>query len=199
MSYRVHEHPKLKPNRTAVDIATPVKLYMNNGTVTNFAFPCWYQEVLPPVPARIHDRHLHDHQGWPSPMHPDHSCQLWIPEPGYEIPVPHHPECMPFARHYIDHTRLHPIHLLSSEEGYTTASVAWAGEHEGVVATASIDPEEDWVVRVALTANDPNAVTEVARYLMTVFVNAPGGNGLPAKKDIVALAQLNIYPSAYQA
>ena len=199
MSYRVKEHPKPKPQRSAVDIATPVKLYMNNGTVSNFAFPCWYQEVLPPVPARIHDRHLHDHQGWPSPMHPDHSCQLWIPEPGYEIPVPHHPECIPAARHYIDNARLIPIHLRSSDEGYTGASVAWASGHAGIVASATIDDEEDWVVRLAVTANDPNAVDEPQKYRMTVFVNAPASNGLPAKKDIVALAELVIMPSAYQA
>ena len=36
MGYRINSHPKPKPRRTAVDIATPAKLYVHNGTLAHF-------------------------------------------------------------------------------------------------------------------------------------------------------------------
>lgn len=197
MSYRIHEHKPPKPRREVDDVTTPMKLYIHNGVSSDFAFPCYYQEIHKPVPMRPHDRHWHDHIGWPAPSHPGHSCQLWIPEHGCRLPG--HPECHPHCRHYVDLSTLTPIHLTSSEEGYTTVSVAWVTAPTGITVTAWIDEEEDWVVHVNVDCKDPNAKEKPQTYKMTVFANAPAANGKPARRDIVALAELVVLPSAYVA
>lgn len=197
MAYRLHEHKKPEQRRTAVDIATPIKLYVHNGTSANFAFPCWYQEVLPPVPAKLHNRSLHDYHGWPNPRHPDHSCQLWIPD------RPHHcvhgfKECSPFCKHYIDYKRVVPIHLTSDYEGYTGSEVAWVDKPEGITISSSIDDVEDWVVRVHVDCLDPAALEEPQKYKFTVFVNNEDDEDRKMyRRDIVALAELIVLPSAY--
>lgn len=195
MAYRKHEHRKPRAQRSAVDITTPVKLYVNNGATASFAFPCWYQEIKPPVPARLHDRHLHDHQGWPSPNHHDHICQLWIPEKGHCVHGMQ--ECHPHCRHYIDYSRVTPIHLLSDYEGYDGAFVAWAGEHEGIEANAYIDPDEDWVVRVNIDCKDPKAIDEPQEHKLTVFIGSDMVNGSYTRRDPIIVAKLIVYPSAY--
>ena len=203
MAYRLREHRHHEPRRTAVDIATPIKLYVHNGTVANFAFPCWYQEIHPPIPANLHDRKLHDHHGWPNPSHPDHICQLWIPEQGHCIHGMQ--ECHPHCRHYIDYKRVFPIHLTSEYEGYDSADVAWVDKPDGISAEAYIDPVEDWVVRLHVECMDPNALEEPQHYKLTVFVNSPGESTSAksvwhpstSRRDIVALAELVVLPSAY--
>ena len=195
MGYRTTDHKPPRPQRSAVDIATPVKWVVNNGTIAAFAFPCWYQEIKPPVPARLHDRKMHDHMGWPKPDHPDHICQLWIPEEGHCVHG--FQECHPHCKHYINYKNVSPIHLLSDYEGYDGAFVAWAGEHEGITATAYIDPDEDWVVRVVVDCKDPNAIEEPQTYKLTVFVGSVNGQGVYERRDIVALTELTVLPSAY--
>ena len=195
MAYRKLEHRKPKPQRSAVDIATPIDLFVHNGGTANFAFPCWYQEIKHPLPAHLHDRKLHDHHGWPRPDHPDHICQLWIPEAGQCVHG--FRECHPHCRHYIDYSKVIPIHLLSEYEGYESAFVAWTGEHEGIVATAYIDPDEDWVVRVNIDCKDPNALDEPKKYRFTVFVGSDMVDDSYTRRDIVALAELTVLPSAY--
>jgi len=193
MSYRHHEHKPPRVSRAATNTTTPIKLFMHNGTVADFAFPCWYQEVKPPLPARIHDKHTHDYQGWPSWKHPGHSCQLWIPEPGYHTHIPG--ECQHWFRNYIDYKMVTPIHLLSDYEGYDdTGIVAWVGEHEGIEIAASVDPVEDWVVRLDVTANDPNALERPQAYKFSVFLDSNVTN----RRDLVLLAELIVLPSAYE-
>lgn len=212
MAYRLHEPKRHEPRRTIVDTATPLKLYMHNGTVSNFAFPCWYQEIYPPVPAVLHNRDLHDHFGWPSPTRPDRSCQLWIPEEGHCIHGMQ--ECHPHCRHYIDFRKVRPIHLLSEYEGYDKAFVRWVKEPNGIDYQAYIDPEEDWVVRLVVNCQDPNAVEEPQVYKGTLFISAEPGKtedttsnkGLIKsstemvnnnyRTDIVALFELIVLPSA---
>lgn len=198
MSYRIHEKKPPKPRREVDDVTTPMRLYVHNGTSGDFAFPCYYQEIHHPVPMRPHDRHWHDHIGWPAPSHPGHSCQLWIPEKGCCPPGPH-AECARHCHHYLDMTTLTPIHLTSDEEGYTSVSVAWVEAPTGITVTTWIDDEEDWVVHVNVDCKDPNATEEPQVYKMTVFANAPAANGKPARRDIVALAELVVLPSAYVA
>lgn len=198
MAYRHHEHKPPKPRREVDDVTTPMKLYIHNGIANDFAFPCYYQEIHKPVPVVPHDPHWHDHVGWPSPNHPGHSCQLWIPGTGCTFPEPH-PECHRHCEHYVDMTTLTPIHLTSEEEGYTTFSVAWVEEPTGITATASIDPDDDWVVKVHIDCKDPNAKKEPQAYKFTVFANAPATDGKAARRDIVALAELVVLPSAYVA
>ena len=198
MGYRINSHPKPKPRRTAVDIATPAKLYVHNGTLAHFAFPCWYQEMHKPVPAHHHDHHWHDHVGWPSPDHPDHICQLWAPD-RHCCSIGHRHECSRHCEHYIDMANVFPIHL--REEGYSSALVKWATDNRqpptGITATASIDTAEDWVVRLDLDIKDPAALQEPQKYLFTVFVHANEDGGLNERNDIVVLAELNVLPSSY--
>lgn len=195
MGYRINEHKPPKPRRTVVDIATPTKVFVHNGVISEIAFPCWYQEVHPPIPAAHHNRRLHDHEGWPSPGHADHVCQLWIPSHGKCLHG--YRECSPHCKHYIDYARVFPVHLLSEDEGYTAAAVKWLDEHEGIEVTATIDPIEDWVVRVSVDCQDPNAIDEPQVYRMTVFVTSPGSEDLAPRRDIVCLAELVVLPSAY--
>lgn len=188
MTYRTDIPKRPEPQRTTVDITTPMRIFVHNGTLATFAFPCWYQEVHPPIPAHLHDRHLHDYHGWPNPRHPDHICQLWIPNRG----CMHGRECSPKCERYIDYSKVVPIHLLSEYEGYTGAEVAWVEKPDGVDATAEIDQDEDWVVKLVVDAHDEDALEEPKTYKLTVFVNAPD------RRDIVVLAELVVLPSAYQ-
>lgn len=189
MGYRALKPRPHEPRRTATDIATPVKLFIHNGALSEFAFPCWYLEVEPPVPAAHHDRDLHDHCGWPEPMRPDHSCQLWIPEPGHHV----HgwQECFPFARHYLNFKKIAPIHLRSEYEGYTGVDVHWIDEHEGIEITPYIDEKEDWVVRADVDCLDPKATEFPQHYRFSIFAKSP------RRRDLVVLAELIVLPSAY--
>lgn len=195
MGYRLENPKPHVPRRNLVDMTTPVKLHVSNGTLTHFAFPCWYQEIYPPVPAEIHDRMMHDHYGWPNPDNADHSCQLWIPEYGHDIHYgwPNHrmQECYPHCSHFIDFERTFPIHLLSEYEGYTDASVAWVEEEPDLILVeAHIDPVEDWVVRVDMDIADKDAVFHPRVYHFSVYVNSP------ERRDLVVLAELIVHPSA---
>ena len=195
MSYRIHDRKPPKPQRSVVDITTPMRAFVHNGCTTDLAIPCWYQEIRKPVRARLHDKHLHDHQGWPSPMHHGHSCQLWVPEDGSCVHGVR--ECHPHCRHYIDYSKVIPIHLSSEYEGYEGAFVSWVGSHEGITATASIDDKEDWVVKVHVDCQDPNALEEPKKYKFTVFVGSDEVGGKYTRRAIVALVELTVLPSAY--
>lgn len=203
--YRTHKEPRPHAERIAADISTPVRLIVHNGVTANFAFPCWYQVIHGPIKMFPHDVMVHDHIGWPQPSHPDRSCQLWAPDIHCYIRGAEH-DCPPGCRMYLDYDNILPIHLLSDAEGYNSASVAWATEDreapDGIVATAEIDPNEDWVVRLLIDADDPAALEKPQKYKLTVFVNAPqrtvGARTVPARSDIVVLAELIVLPSAYQ-
>ena len=198
MAYRTGPMPPHPPRRTMQDTATPSRVYAHNGTTADLAIPCWYQEVHHPVRMHHHDRHFHDHLGWPRPGHPERTCQLYEPfEAGWPEP-PHtvmggHPP----VRKLLDMTTVSPIHLLSEYEGYTSARVAFIGEHEGITATPEIDEHEDWIVRVLFDVKDPNALQDPQSYKFTVFVDAPKGDDRPARSDIVCLGELIVLPSAY--
>lgn len=198
MGYRIHEHKPPKPQRSAVDITTPVKLYIHNGTVSNFAFPCWYQEILPPVPAVPHARHLHDHQGWPSWQHPDHICQLWLPEKGHCYHG--HSECEPHCKHFIDYKKVYPIHLLSEYEGYNSeAIIAFVDDdsRDKISINGYIDESEDWVVRITIDAHDPDAVREPQVHKFSVYLDRYLNSAQsPVARDLVVLAELIVLPSA---
>lgn len=210
MGYRTEDRPHHPPRRTMHDTATPGKVYAHNGTTAHLAIPCWYQEVHKPIRMKYHDRDMHDHVGWPDPARKDRSCQLYEPfEDGYPPEPPHtvmggHPP----VRKLLDMTRVFPIHLTSDYEGYSSARVAFVGDHEGIIATASIDPVQDWVVRVVFNIKDPNALEEPQSYKFTVFVDADTrqtrnpvtgqyGSTQAARSDIVCLGELVVLPSAY--
>lgn len=204
MSYRINERPKPRPQRSAVDIATPVRLTVHNGATAHFAFPCWYQEVHPPVPAHPHDHHRHDYEGWPSPKHPDHCCQLWAPD-RHMCSVGHRHECSPHCEHYVDLAFVTPIHL--RDEGYTDAVVAWATEDglapEGLSVVGWIDEDEDWVVRVSVMPEMAEAREKQQKVRFSVFAEAPADDSAKkrygmARRDLVVLADLTVLPSGYE-
>lgn len=234
MGYRINHHPRPLPHRGAVDIATPVKLTIHNGTTAHFAFPCWYYEVHKPIPAHPHNYHYHDHIGWPSPSHPDHVCQLWEPDHNC-CKLGHKHKCSLHCKNFLDFRGISPIHFLSDYEGYWDgedsdgnriglASVVWDTPEildeegdvvkealeppDGMTAQAWIDPIDDWVVRLLITAHDPKALMHPQHYWLTTFVHAKAHqvhryNGqfsstiIPARTDVIALADLTVLPSAY--
>jgi hypothetical protein len=163
MSYRVDidERPKEK-RRTAQATVTPAKVFLVNGARSVIAFPCYYFTPRPLTKPHIHSVDHHDHVGWPSPNHPDHSCQEPIFHvkhgrqkgymstggyymPGHKVVQPH--------EHYLDMSRLDPIHL--KKEGYKNVQVKVHDWPEGLNAWGSIDAQDDWVVRVTFDANIP--------------------------------------------
>ena len=204
MSYRINERPHPRPQRSVTDVATPVRLTVSNGTIAHFAFPCWYQEVHPPVPAHPHDHHRHDYEGWPAPSHPDHCCQLWSPI-RHMCSIGERHECSPHCEHYVDLGKVFPIHL--SEEGYSSIQVSWATEDgvapEGLDVVGWIDEDDDWVVRVTVSSEVPTALEKPQRARFSVFVCAGEQEGVKLKsgmprRDLVVLADLTVLPAGYQ-
>lgn len=207
MGYRMEPHPHHHRNRHMQDTATPAKVFVHNGVTADLAIPCWYREVRLPFRVRPHDRHLHDHLGWPDPRHPDRSCQ--IPIEHRVIDHRFNRRLVPWHHRYIDYAGVSPIHFLSEYEGYENATIKWLDEHEGITATAVIDPVDDWIVRVLFDVQDPNATDEPQEYRFSVYVNAPeritqnpktgeAGRTQPARRDLVYLGKLVVLPSAYE-
>lgn len=190
MSYRIKEHKKPKPQRNMIDASTPANIYVQNGATASFAIPCFYIEVLPPKRAHFHDRCHHDHIGWPSPSHPDHICQ---PKDFAHRHNCHHrsgfaaysDEHRGHHRRYIDPECMIPIHLY--DEGYTEAFVT--GDFpDGISCRASIDRNEDWIVRVIFDVNTEEAETKELKIPFSVFVRDN------QKRDIVSTGTLVILP-----
>ena len=69
--------------------------------------------------------------------------------------------------------------------------VAWAGKApEGVVAEASIDPDQDWIVRVVFDVVSPEAVDHcVSRRFSVLAIEAD-------RRDLVSVGELMIIPAA---
>ena len=195
MSYRIGNPPKPHGNRTVIDTTTPARFYITNGSTAMFAIPCYYQEIHKPVRAHIHNRHLHDHQGWPSPDHPDHICQLWAPDIK-ACKLGFHHECSRTCKHYVDMDNLIPILLI--DEGYTEISITLLtdkGERlndDRVFAYGFIDEDDQWVIRVQVAANDNDAVNHPVKYKMAV--RAKCGELV----DTVVVADLIVMPAAYK-
>lgn len=196
MGYRItnKEHHHHKPQRNVIDASTSMKVYAQNGVKTRIAIPCWYVEVLPPKRAHFHDRCHHDHIGWPSPSHPDHICQHSDfahahshHHCGYEAYDEHHR-----GRHqkFLDPDLLVPIHFLSESEGYSKTPKVYFGDNKpaGISATATIDENEDWIIRVTFDIKTPAAATEEIEVPFSVFAeNAE-------KRDIVTIGTLVVLP-----
>jgi len=195
-SYRIKPRPFPKPHRSLQDTATPGEVWVHNGCTADLAIPCWYLEVHPPIRLHPHDTHYHDHIGWPSPNHPDHICQRWAPDE-HNLPFElRHETTRP--RWLLDPKYIAPIHLLSEDEGYSSVTVNWLSDHNGVTAVGWIDEVEDWVVRVRFDVASPNALEEPLDLKFAAFVNSTGdeARGLSARRDLVLLGTLHILPAA---
>lgn len=208
MGYRndceVHHHRK--PNRTVQKVTTPATFYVTNGQETRLAFPCWYNEILPPMHFRHHCRDLHDHIGWPDPQHVDRSCQEW----DFAKHEPHHgcrdsshrhaPSsahvCKSGAMHHYHHCsdrldlgRMHPIHLL--KEGYEKITVQTSDVKSGLAAKGWIDESEDWVVRVWFKAD----IADLKKPFVTDLAIRANNDELK-KIDTIFLGRLVVLPAA---
>ena len=74
MGYRLPDNPPdMRPRLH--DAATQSVITIDNGTISRIMISCHYAH------EEHHDRMMHDHVGWPSPGHPDESCQL---PPGHD-------------------------------------------------------------------------------------------------------------------
>lgn len=204
MGYRVHEHRPHKARRTIENITTPMRVYTTNGSIADVAFPCYYQEIVKPVPAVHHDIHWHHHIGWPVYNHPDHICQMM-----YTPNTCGHRGGCKSCRHYLDARTIFPIHLTDEKEGYAEDGfevVFWTedGKVDGITATARVDDWEDWVVRVNFQTAIMDAIQHPRHYRFTVFANAPEisedehGRYWPARRDVVGLGELVVLPSGYE-
>ena len=214
MGYRVHPTPPPpKPRRSTSAINTLSEHYITNGSRKQFAFPCFYQEVVKPRHAHLHDRHWHDHVGWPSPNHPDHICQIGAPQP-YDLEWAERHHLAPFE-FLIDPHNLIPIHL--TEEGYDSFAVSWRESEEHMpVMTASIDQEDDWVVRADVQVDLPEAIEEPKTFHFAITAQAPGQTStktslplrpgeqaktvtktIPPRKDQVIVGKLVVLPASY--
>lgn len=209
MSYRVHEHPHHHARRTVENITTPMRVWTTNGTTADIAFPCYYQEIVKPIPAVHHDIHWHHHVGWPVYNHPDHICQMM-----YTPNMCGHKGGCKSCRHYLDARTIFPIHLLSDEEGpYENLRVVFwtpTGKVDGISTNAWIDDWQDWIVRVQFETSIMDAIEHPMRYRFTVFGDSPARDEIrhtpkgdeivrvwPARTDAVGLGELVVLPSGY--
>lgn len=162
-SYRI-DQPKPKPkHRSFQSLSTPNTLYIHNGNSAILAIPCYYMEVRPPVPARLHDRMRHDMLGWPTPDHPDHVCQEWDFDRHHCRRTPHLKCCPPRCEHFLDMRRLIPIHLLA--EGYREVQIEVVDEDgeklsddSSLRVTGVIDERDDWVIRIFIETHVPGVI-----------------------------------------
>lgn len=165
MGYRKHE-PHRHHKHDIEDVATAGRILVTNGNHNTFAIPCYYY----PTPIKPHNgphcKDAHDHDGWPQPTKPDASCQPWefwgYPIEGY---IPRHGPLQ------IKDVKTIPIHL--TEEGYTSASVAILDAPDGLEMAATIDPVDDWIVRVEIQADCEAAVYEEVHCRAAVRVTGP--------------------------
>lgn len=198
-----HKHV---PNRTIQKTTTPGTFYIVNGQEARLAFPCWYKEINPPAYAQHHCRDLHDHVGWPSPDHPDHSCQdhdfAYVRHFGcrdashrhgigshHESSVTRGNVAYDHCGDYVSLQNLHPIHLLA--EGYKDITVQVGDTKSGLAAQGWIDEGEDWIVRVLFKA----MISDLDKpYVTRLAVRA--SNEKLNKIDTVFLGRLVVLPSA---
>ena len=213
MSYRIHEKPKPLARRSVESIATPFRVWVTNGTSTEVAIPCFYQEIRPPMPAVHHDVHWHHHIGWPSPHHPDHICQM-----AYKPHECGRRHCDKTCRHYLDPRTIIPIHF--DKEPYGEFWIAFTDENgntfesnESIDAEVWVDNWEDWVVRIMFHTSDADAILEPKKYLFTIYgrsaesietkIDALTGTEktrvIPARTDAICLGQLVILPASWNA
>lgn len=164
MGYRMNDIPKDIPQRV---------FDVRNGATLKVAFACYYYID--------HDTKLHDHLGWPNPDSPDNICQQVI-EPAPWIPK--HIQVEPRS--------LEPIHLV--EEGYDSIVVEIEDEEIAEVSTinASIDTEEDHVIRINITVNLPTFSDKPKTTGITVFA-VKGSSGI---RDAVCHGLMKVLPGS---
>lgn len=101
-------------------------------------------------------------------------------------------------RHDCNHNEknLSPIHL--TEEGYTRVEVIFDDQPVGLVATAYIDEEEDWVIRLELNAQLDEAIEQRFRCRYTILIHMEVDNVI-TKTDMVCKGKLTVLPSPWKS
>ena len=193
MVYRLHEHRMKEPVRSLVDVNTPARIYVNQGVLSHLAFPCWYQEIHKPIPAHPHNRFYHDYLGWPYPGHPDRICQLWAPDQHCCILGKHH-ECSPHCEHYIDMSRLIPIHL--TDEGYTDVEMyidrVLINDEDNI---AYIDDRSDWIIRADITMDtDIESIAPIEHDIAIYVIAYDSETETVIRRDLAVQARLIVLP-----
>lgn len=190
--YRI-DAPRPKPKRrTLQKTSTRGTVYVADGTTASLAIPCYYMEMHRPIPAAPHDRMRHDMLGWPTPDKPDSCCQEWDFVNSCCRRTPHMECCPPHCEHFIDMRRLFPIHL--KDEGYTSFEVEIVDAPEGLVATASLDPDDDWIVRVSIESDIGAKSFSDAMITRRFSVFAKTGTN---KRDLVFNGTIVVTPTAH--
>lgn len=164
MTYRLPNHPPER-RRHLFDVATPVDVYVDNGTIARLKVPCSY------VGVTHHDHKLHDHIGWPSPDHPDDSCQ--IVEAGNKIVM------------------VNEMNL--PDEGYTDIRFAFVDKPDGLTADGEIDVDTVWLT---FSPHCESAITEDVEVIFAAYATGLGmdydGNMTVPLSDIIAKGTLHI-------
>lgn len=193
MGYRIHEKPKPKPLRNVEGTTTASTIFVQNGTIFNYAIPCLYVVADRPERAHCHNKTHHDHIGWPSPNHPDHICQSWDFAHSCCSRHTDRHRCG-HCKDFLDMGLLRPIHL--TKEGYDEISVSLDEAPEGVTAVGHIDDKRDWIVRIKVSSATKEALKEKVRIPYTVFASGIVSN--TETKDVVARGAIVVLPGPYE-
>lgn len=140
MSYRI-SLPTVNDSHDIYANATECNIHMDNGTILRIAIPCYYGYVEP------HDQQWHDHIGWPSPGHPDTSCQ---------------------SPYRDDRIVIEPIDFI--DEGYEEAYVVFSDNQ--LRAITSIDEN---VINIAF--NVSVNITTDSEYRFSIFIRGTDSDG----------------------
>lgn len=188
--YRIQQHKHIPPIAKAHDVPTPSLITVKNGKVVEIGVPFWFYEIHDPERAFIHNRTLKDHLGYAGNISQERDLARH-PEPCHRppeglSPIPHyqhgyHPSsnlhlhgrpdvCGPLCDQ-IDQRRLIPIHL--PEYGYEW-DITWEPQ-EGLSMSCWIDEDEDWVVRLKIDTNCPDAVDKPLRSRFAMAGTADDG------------------------
>lgn len=196
MSYRIKNIKPPVKKRSMQSTSTLSEIFLANGATSHLAIPCFYKEITSPDPAVYHNRHLHDHLGWPSPNWPDHSCQSWdfahaCNKPTDKCSFVHEKG---YCCKRLNMDELIPVHLI--KDGYMGIEIAFSDKPNGLEATGYIDQNKDWIVRIDLSANCPDAIKNKVTTTYSVFAN-----GMINDRDvssIVATGVLSIIPGPFE-
>ena len=154
MGYRLQEPTDDRLHM--IDTARQSVIHVDNGTISRVAIPCHYGSLAPLTPLEVM---VIDHVGWPSPDHPDDSCQ-----PSWQL-----------MNSGID----------LESEGYDSVEVAFTDAPTGLTATGEIDLD---IVRLTISALCESAISEDEEVEFAVFLEGDNMRDVVTKGTIHIVA-----------
>ena len=151
---RIHGHHPIP----MVDKANESILVVDNGTISRMSIPCVYGQIG-------HHKMWHDYIGWPSPYHPDFSCQL---PPGCDRALV-----------------VHEIDL--NAEGYNSVEIAMLNPPTGLTMSGVIDYDT-----IELTINCMCQSAKEADVDVKFAVYVLGSNNGTQLRDVITKGVLHI-------